>query len=109
VERTPWVKIQKMRSHFLEKGLITLQHDSSKLVPEWYTLVKKGVNCLYVMLLQSTEMGKEVLLSTQHILRGLVKNRLRDRDCLLLLIKRNSPPCVGSSPNPLFFQGLLIQ
>jgi hypothetical protein len=34
VVKTPWVKIRMMRSYFLEKGLTTLQHQSSKLVPE---------------------------------------------------------------------------
>jgi hypothetical protein len=50
------------------------------------------------------ETGKEVLLSTQHILKGLVKNRLRHINFLLWLIKRNSPPppCVRSSSIPLF-------
>jgi hypothetical protein len=31
--KTPWVNIRMMRSHFLEKGLTTLQRQSSKLGP----------------------------------------------------------------------------
>jgi hypothetical protein len=38
------------------------------------------------------ETGREVLLSTQHILKSLVKNRLKDSDCFLWLIKRTPPP-----------------
>jgi hypothetical protein len=88
-----------MRSHFLEKRPTTLQHHSSNLVPEWYTLVKKGMKCIEFMLLQSMEMGKEHLLSTQHIWKGLVKNRLKDSDCFLWLLERNSHPPV-SDPVP---------
>jgi hypothetical protein len=66
VEKTPWVKIQRMSSHLLEEVLITLQLQNSKLGPELYILVKKEMKCVYVMLLQSMEMGREVLLS-QHI------------------------------------------
>jgi hypothetical protein len=47
------------------------------------------------MLLQSIETGKEVLISTQHIWKGLVKNRLRDSDFFLWLLKRNIPPPVS--------------
>jgi hypothetical protein len=88
-----------MRSHFLEKELITLQHHSSKLVPEWYTLVTKGMKCVLVMLLQSMETGQEVNLSTHHILKGLMKKGLRDSDCLLWLLKRNPPPVSAPVPS----------
>jgi hypothetical protein len=51
------------------------------------------------MVLQSMEMGREVLLSKQHILKGLGKNRLKDSDCFLWLHKMISPPHV-SAPVP---------
>jgi hypothetical protein len=51
------------------------------------------------MLFQSMETGRDILLSTQHILKGLVKDRLRDSDCFLWLLKRNSPSPV-SAPVP---------
>jgi hypothetical protein len=46
VGKTPWVKIRMMMSHFLEKGLTTLQRQSSKLGPKVYTLVKKEMKCV---------------------------------------------------------------
>jgi hypothetical protein len=84
---------------------VTMCNQSSKLGPEWYTLVKKVMRCVWDMLLQSMETGKEGLLSTHHIWKGLVKNRSRDSEFYLFLLKR-TPPCVRSSATPLFFQGL---
>jgi hypothetical protein len=55
-------------------------------------LVKKEMKCVYFMLLQSMEMGREVLLSTQHIFKGLGGNRLKDSDYFLWLLKIISPP-----------------
>jgi hypothetical protein len=40
------------------------------------------------------EMGREVLLSTQHILKGLGENRMKDSDCFLWLLKMIIPPPV---------------
>jgi hypothetical protein len=89
------VKIKKMRSLFLE-GLFTTQcHQSSKMGPEWYTLSKKVMRCVWDMLLQSMEMEKEGLLSTQHIWKGLVKNRLRESGFYLLMLKKNTPSPVS--------------
>jgi hypothetical protein len=62
-------------------------------------LVKKEMKCVNVMLLQSMEIGREALLSTQHILKGLGKNSLKDSDCFLWMLKMISPPPV-SAPVP---------
>jgi hypothetical protein len=58
------------------------------------------------MMLQSIETGREVLLSTHHILKGMGEKRLKDSDCFLWLLKRNTPPCARPNPIPLFFQGI---
>jgi hypothetical protein len=55
------------------------------------------------------ETGRGFLLSSQHIFKGLVKNRLRDSDCFVWMLERNTPPCVRPIPIPLFFQGLISQ
>jgi hypothetical protein len=81
-----------MRSLFLEKELTTQWHHSLKLGIDCYTLVKEVMRCVWDMVLQSMEKGKEDLLSTQHIWKGLVKSRLRDSDVSLLLIKRSRCP-----------------
>jgi hypothetical protein len=92
------------------EGKLTIQwHQISKLEPEWYTLGKKVMRCVWDMLLQSMEMGKEGLLSTQHIWKGLGENKLRDSGFSLFLLKRNIPSYVYSSAIPLFFQGLSSQ
>jgi hypothetical protein len=46
------------------------------------------------------EMGNDLLLSTQHILKGLGKYRLKDSDCFLWLLKRNTPPAPPPVPVP---------
>jgi hypothetical protein len=72
-------------------------------------LVEKGMKFVSVMLLQSMETGKEVLLSTQNIWKGLVKNRLRDSDFLLWLLNRNTPPPCSLQSHPTLLPGSLNQ
>jgi hypothetical protein len=78
---------------FLEGELTTQWHQSSKLIPEWYTLGKKVMSYVWDMLLQS-------LLSAHHTWKGLAKNRLRDSSFSMLLLKRNTRPV--SIPVPCF-------
>jgi hypothetical protein len=55
------------------------------------------------------DMGKEELLSTHHIWKGLVKNKSRDSGFPCCFSRGTGPTCVRSSVIPLFFQGVSSQ
>jgi hypothetical protein len=105
VERTPWVKIQKIGSLFSGRG--THNPVAPELGAKWYTLGKKVMRCIWDMLLHPVETGKGGLLSTQHIWKGLVKNRSRDSSFSLFLLKRNSPPLFPFQCHPTLLPGSL--